>query len=436
MENQKPDNERVLDDTSEDGDLGPKQTDTHDEPAVEGGEEPSLWAEISFSFPKPPVILEKGAVEKIPWALNQLSPDLPDKKLMVVIGGNSLKESGTLDRVLKSCSEASVETAVFSVGSGEATAEKIDEGVNFVLREKPHFIAGIGGGAVLDSAKAIAGIAANGGAVRDYHDGKQFELPGAPFIAVPTTAGTGSEVTPNSVIIDATRGFKKSIRGQNIIAGYIILDPELTVTCPQSVTAYSGADAFVQAIEAFVSKNSNPLSDIYAMQAITLISKNLIEVYENGSNYDARAQMLMGSYFAAVAFSNVGLGLVHGLAHPLGFRYNIPHGKICGTLLPWVIEYNMEIRAEKYALIAKELAELDLFSTYQPEAPAVENARRLAAMLKEFLSRLQVPLRLQDLGVAKEDFDWIIENTKGGSVNANPRTPDPESLRELLETAW
>ncbi|UYP47091.1 hypothetical protein NEF87_003376 [Candidatus Lokiarchaeum ossiferum] len=406
---------------------------------------PTKWDEVQFSFPQPRVKFGKGMLEELPKAIfSLLDPMLmhikkaaiEQPKLLIVIGGKSLKSSGALDRLLAACERNAIVTLIYSCGSGEATIDMVNEGVQIALDEKPHYIAGIGGGSVIDVAKAIAGIATNGGLVEDYYEGKPFELPGIPLIAVPTTAGTGSEITNNAVLIDKVNGFKKSIRGNQLIAKFILLDPELTLSCPPDISASSGADAFVQAIEAYVSKFSHPLADIYAMEAIVLISRNLKKVFENGQDFAARAEMLLGSYYAGVAFSNVNLGLVHGLAHPIGVKYDIPHGRICGALLPWVIDYNLEWQAKKYANIAKVLSQLDLFNKYEPEGTDYENARRLTGMIKEIFSQVQIPLRLQDIGVLKEDFEWIITQTKGRSVNANPRPIDPESLRQLLDKAW
>ena len=403
------------------------------------------WEDVVFSFPQPRIEFGRGVVNNVPKAIfNLLDPMLKhikkavieQPKILIIIGNKSVKSTGALDKILQSCEQNSIETLVFSCGKGEATVTMVDEAVEMALEEDVHFIVGIGGGSVMDVAKATAGIVTNGGLAEDYHDGKPFELPGLPFIAIPTTAGTGTEITNNAVLIDKTRGYKRSIRGSNLMSKYILLDPELTLNCPPEITASCGADALVQAIESYVSIRSHPLADIYALEAIFLIVPNLRTVFENGDDYAARAEMLLGSFFAGIAFSNVGLGLVHGLAHPIGYKYNIPHGKVCGALLPCVIEYNLKYRADKYARIGRIFSQLDLFTKYEPEASDEKNAQRMASMIKEIFSQIQIPLKLRDLGVLKEDFDWIIENTKGGSVNSNPRTPDPESLRELLENAW
>lgn len=404
-----------------------------------------IWESVKFSFPEPIIRFGKGTIQELPNCIRKiLKPTIPQiqtaslkrPNLLIVIGSNSLKNSGILTKVVENCQSADMNTTIFECGAGEANVDIINKGVNFSLQCKPDFVIGIGGGSVLDSAKAIAGIVTNGGTVQQYHAGKTFDKPGIPFIAIPTTAGTGSEITINAVITDPKAGIKQSIRGENLVAKAIILDPELTLGAPPQVTAYAGADALVQAIEAYVAKKSNPLTDLYAIWAIRYLNQNLLRVYEHGDDLDARSEMLLGSYFGGIAFSNAGLGLVHGFAHPIGYKYHIPHGKICALLLPWVIEYNMGIQANKYANIAKQLKYLNLLNKYEADASDEANTKYLINMIKELFISIGIPIRLRDLSIPKEDFDWIVANTKGGSVNSNPRTPDPASLKELLEKAW
>lgn len=402
------------------------------------------WEDVQFTFPAPKIRFGRGISREVPQAIFELldpmlpyikKPDISQPKVLIV-SGRSAVETGTISRIVEACQNNAIKTLHYQIEPVEPTVDMVNEGVKLANSENPHYVVGIGGGSVLDVAKAIAGIATNGGLAEDYHDGKPFEVPGLPFIAIPTTAGTGSEITNNSVLIDPLRGFKRSIRGNQIVAKYILLDPELTISCPPEVSAASGADALVQAIEAYVSKKSHPIADIYAMQAIMLIAPNLKRVVEHGKDYSARAEMLLGSFFAGVALSNVGLGLVHGLAHPIGYKYQIPHGKICAALLPYVIEYNAEKFPQKYTQIARVINQIDLFTKYESSCNDYENSRRLAGMIKEIFAQVQLPIRLRDLGILQDDFPWIVQNTKGGSVNTNPRTPTPEEIGKLLESAW
>lgn len=443
--------EKEARESSEEAEVPPSEEEKSSVPEDSENNEPPQqippipWSQVNFTFPQPYMRFGKGVAMEIPKAILKLLDPMvmhvqkaliERPKTMIVIGENSLYESGKLAQIQEVCTQNAIDTFVYSCGAGEATVTMVDEGVELALEEKPHYVVGIGGGSVLDTAKAIAGIYTNGGIAEDYHEGKPFELPGLPFIAVPTTSGTGSEITNTADLIDRVKGYKRSVKGDQIRANYILLDPELTLSCPPEVTAFSGVDAVVQAIEAYVSIHSHPLADIYAKQAIKLLSANLHKAVEHGEDFDARAEMMLGSFYAGIALSNVGLGLVHGLAHPIGYKYDIAHGKVCGLLLPWVIEYNIEYRTHKYAQVAKILSELDLFTKYEAEASEMDNARRLPSMLKELFSQVQIPLRLQDLAIKQEDFEWIAANTKGNAVDCNPRPIDPESVIELLQKAW
>jgi alcohol dehydrogenase class IV len=405
----------------------------------------SDWDSVRFTFPQPYIRFGKGTIAELPDMIIELlkTPHiylqpvkLGEIKIMIVVGGNSLEKSGILQRIINILKEKNIQSQVFSCGSGEASIEMVSNGVEFTRSYSPHFVVGIGGGTPMDVAKSITGIYTNGGTIQEYHDGKNFDKPGLPFIAIPTTAGTASEITNNAVLIDTARGFKKSIRGASLIAKGIILDPELTISCPKEVTAYSGADALVQAIEAFTSIKANPLADIFAIDAIRMISHNLQTAVKEPSNIAARSQMLLGSFYAGVAFSNVGLGLVHGLAHPIGYKYKLPHGKCCGSLMPAVMKFNLPVREQKYAEIADMLDSIGLQTKLKANATQEEKSHSAIEMVRELFEAIGVPTLLRKLGLKKEDFDWIITNTKGGSVNTNPREPTPELLHELLENNW
>ncbi|GAH06625.1 unnamed protein product, partial [marine sediment metagenome] len=189
----------------------------------------------------------------------------------------------------------------------------------------------------------------------DYHAGKRsFDKPGLPFIVAPTTSGTGSEVSNNAVIIDPVRQIKQSIRGDKMMAHIVILDPELVLSCPKKYTAFSGADALVQSVEAFVSKASNYLSDIFAIESIKLLLPSLPKVVNGLLNIELREKMMLGSFLDGLAFATSKLGAVHGFAHPIGVKHKINHGLICGLLLPYVMKYNAELVyvQKKYAYIA------------------------------------------------------------------------------------
>ena len=240
---------------------------------------------------------------------------------------------------------------------GEPTLDLVAEGVAAARQAQAEVIVGLGGGSALDAAKAIAGLMDLEGTPQEYHRGRPLERPGRPFVAVPTTSGTGAEVTLNAVLTDATTSFKNSIRGDTWFARVALVDAELTLDLPADVTAGSGSDALCQAIEAYTSIGAGPVTDALAMRAIALIGGSLARAYRQGDDLAARESMSMGSLMAGMAMASARLGGVHGMAHPLGARYHIPHGVVCGLLLPYTMEYNLDAAQAKYATVAALLGE-------------------------------------------------------------------------------
>ncbi len=322
-----------------------------------------------------------------------------------------------------------LESAGISVAEGgpiarEPTTQDVEAGLALARAESVEVVVGVGGGSAMDAAKAIAGLFPHPGTVEEYHTGvRKVPGPGIPFIAVPTTAGTGAEVTRNAVIADPARHVKESIRTDAWFARVAIVDPELTYSAPPHVTAGSGSDALCQAIESYVSIGATPVTDALALEAIRLIGRALPIAYQESHNRQARAAMLYGSLLAGLALSNARLGGVHGMAHPLGHRFNIPHGVICGLLLPYVMAYNLHYSEEKYAHVARLLG-------YRDATEGVDGVRRM-------LESIQVPLRLRDVGVDREAFPVIVEESlPSGSLKHNPRPLAAEDVMAILEAAW
>lgn len=382
-------------------------------------------SEINFSFSQTNVVFKKGCIADLPNLILKLKDLDDDPRTALFIGGRSLEKSGHLKKIQKSLSEMGIESYIFSCGSEEAEVEHVNDGIKFCIEKNIKVIVGIGGGSVMDTAKAVAGIVTNGGKMEDYHNGKQFKEHGLPLILVPTTSGTGSEASNNAVILDKKRKIKQSIRGSQIQAIHALLDPELIITCPKKITAYSGGDAFVQAIEAYFSKYSHEISDMYALKAIQLIADNLPKAFNNGQDIEARSAVHLGSYLAGVAFSNVKLGAVHGFAHPIGVQFDVPHGLICSLMLPYVLEFNKPVREEKY----RKLEEI------MKNSHADYKGNNLNEMMFDFLDKLEIPKKLSEIGIQEKDFDNIVKDTKGGSLEANPRPTTPELLREILKSA-
>ncbi len=349
-------------------------------------------------------------------------------RALLVCGTSAMQSSGALDRGLALLARAGVSATVYSGVSGEPTLPMVEEGRGFARQEDVQVVVGLGGGSAMDAAKAIAGLHRQTGAVAEYHAGRPLEGSGLPLLAVPTTAGTGAEVTKNAVLIEPSSGLKKSIRSDAWFARVALVDPELTLSMPPSITASTGSDALCQAIESFVSIGAQSITDALAMEAIRLLGKSLVRAYEDGQDIEARADVHYGSLLAGMALGNARLGGVHGIAHPLGGHYRIPHGVVCGLLLPCVMQYNLRWTAvpsisEKYTHIARLLG----------HAGTPSEAIGAASSL---LSRLNIPRHLESLGVRREDFPLLIEESlPSGSLRSNPRPLDAEDVRCILEMA-
>jgi alcohol dehydrogenase class IV len=316
----------------------------------------------------------------------------------------------------------------------------VNQGTQIAVETNCKLVIGVGGGSVMDVAKAIAGMVTNGGKVQDYQAGKEFLNPPLPLILVPTTSGTGSEITNNAVLKDQKLGIKKSIRG--LWANTALLDPELTLTLPKENTAYSGADALVQAIESLVSKSANFISDFFAKEAIKILGESLPKVVEDLNNIELREKMMLGSLFDALSFSNGKLGAVHGFAHPIGIKFDIPHGLICGLLLPYVMEYNLEIDfvVKKYAWIADTFSTQNILNDYgdcSEKLPRkkIDKAKWVIEKLKDIFHYIGIPLHLNEVGIKESDLEDIVNDTKGSSLENNPRDTNKETLKVILRNA-
>ncbi|MCL6432114.1 MAG: iron-containing alcohol dehydrogenase [Anaerolineae bacterium] len=347
----------------------------------------------------------------------------------LVIGSRGRRE--LLERAGGLLAEAGIEPAIWAEVQGEPTLAAVEEARARAREAQADLIVGIGGGSALDAAKAAAGLAHQPGAVADYHRGRRLE-PGRklPFIAVPTTAGTGAEVTRNAVLIDPERGVKESIRDDAWFPALALVDPELTLSLPRAVTASTGADALCQAIESYVSIGAGPLTDPLAAEAIRRIGRSLARAVEQGSDLAARSDMLYGSLLAGIAMTNARLGAVHGLAHPLGARYGIPHGTVCGLLLPYVMAYNLPAAAERYACVSALLG-IDV-SSLSTEAAAEQGVARVRALLQQ----VGIPSHLAPYGVTEDAFDALAaEALAQSSLHFNPRPLQADDVRAILASA-
>jgi len=352
-------------------------------------------------------------------------------RAMLVCGTHSLRASGQLDRAQRLLRDAQVELVLYDAVTGEPTLDIVQAGLDMARQQEVEAIIGIGGGSAMDAAKAIAGLYAHPGMVDDYFGKvRQVSGGGLPWVAVPTTAGTGAEVTKNAVLKSPRHEAKSSLRHDGWYATIALVDPVLTLSAPPEVTAASGSDALTQAIEAFTSIAASPITDALASDGIVRIGRSLARAYEDGSDIDARADMLYGSTITGMAFANARLGAVHGMAHPLGYRFRIPHGVVCGLLLPYTMTYNLDYAELKYARVAQLLG-VDTRGVDTRTA-----AEQGMEQIHELFARVGIPAHLRFFGVEEDDLPAIAsESMPSGSLKHNARPLNEEDVQTILKAA-
>jgi alcohol dehydrogenase class IV len=328
----------------------------------------------------------------------------------LLVHGRSLRAGGLASLVASCPSGVSLRT--WEHPGGEPTLDQLDDLLSTARFRRPDWVAGVGGGSTLDLAKACAGLLNAPLPPRAYHDGAPIPSSRVPFAAAPTTAGTGSEATTVCVLTNTERSVKKSFRHPSFLARLVVLDPALLATCPPHVVASAGMDALTQAIESFVSRHATRATDALALEALRSIRGSIEAVFADST--DPRAEdLLVGSYLAGLALANARLGLVHGLAHPLGALYRQPHGLVCALCLPPVLEFNRMAMGEKYARLSEAMG-----------GDALAVSRGLLAAL-----RLASPFAGQPL-VQRNLI--VTETLASGSTAANPRRVAPDDVLALL----
>ena len=320
----------------------------------------------------------------------------------------------------------------------EPSIEDIAKGVEEARAREVTLVIGIGGGSVLDAAKAISGLATNTGDILDYLEviggGNPLTKAGLPCLAIPTTAGTGAEVTKNAVIASLEHQVKVSLRSPFLLPRIALVDPELTYSLPAQVTIATGLDALTQLIEPLVSSRANPATDGLCREGISRVARSLPAVVQNVKDSTAREEMALASLFGGLALANAGLGAVHGFAGPIGGMFNAPHGLICGILLPFVVDANihaLRLRAPDSVALGR-YDEIGRLLTGPPDAVATDGL----AWLTDVSTTLKVPT-LSSLGIPKEAIPEIASKAaKASSMKANPIELTPPELEAILEAAW
>jgi len=351
-----------------------------------------------------------------------------------VVTGRTSERAGQLIEELKT---RGLRTFIFSV-SGEPTTATVLKGMEQARQDRSDLVIGMGGGSVLDTGKAIAALLTNRGNLLDYleivGDGKQIQQAPAPYIAIPTTAGTGAEVTRNAVIGSPEHGVKVSMRSPLMLPCLAVIDPLLTLSMPPLLTAFTGLDALTQLMEAFVSKKANPLTDGICREGMGKAARSLRKAFQNGKDQAAREDMAMASLLGGLALANAGLGAVHGFAGPLGGMFPAPHGAICGLLLPHVMEANVyalkTCDPDSPALARYEEAAHIL--TGVPTARAVDGVR----WVQDLCATFKVP-PLSAYDLKEKNFPDVVEKVRrASSTKGNPVMLTDDELTQVLEKAF
>ncbi len=367
----------------------------------------------NFTLAYPPkIIFGEGSLRELPG-------NLPEKSRILLVTGKSLVQSGKIEDVKRILS--AFEIIHFCGIPSEPPLSSVDELTVLGRKKKVTAVVAIGGGSVIDAAKAAAMLIPREGTCGDYFYGiRKIMDRGLFFAAIPTTAGTGAEVTVNSVLTDPETKIKKSIRSPFMVPDLAIVDPVLTLGASPGLTAASGLDAFTQAVESFTSADANSATKALACKAAGIIFHNIAAACENGNDMDARTEMAKGSLLSAMAFSQSGLGAVHGLAHPAGAFLGIPHGVICAILLSPVLEWNLpECRAD-YDELARTCG--------------LRDADEFILGIRNLCSKLKIPADLSGYGLKSEHFPFIIKNCRSRSMECNPRQMTDADIVKLLDS--
>lgn len=355
-----------------------------------------------------------------------------EAKKALIITDPGVYQAGLVDPVKEQLAKAGLLIEVFADAEPEPTLPKLNDTANQLRGNKYDLLVGLGGGSSMDAAKGLSVLLAHGGIGQDYIGVDKVPGPGIPVFTIPTTAGTGSEVTNIAIFGDPEKELKLGMVSPYLLARLALVDPTLTYNCPPGVTAASGIDALVHAIECYTSTKANNFTDALALEAMRLIVGSLRVAVSNGSDEEARNHMSEGALLAGIAFVNASVTAVHALAYALGSRFHVPHGVANGLLLPYVMECNLPANLPRYAVIAQILGE-------EIEGVSLrEAAERGVRAVKTLAIDINIPLHLRALGVPKEALEGMaVATTEVTRLLANnPKKLTLDDVRAIWESAW
>jgi alcohol dehydrogenase len=383
----------------------------------------------NFNVPST-IIVGGGASKEVGPQAKRLRVERP-----LLVTDSFMASSGLAYKLVDSLAKEGVDASVFLDVQPDPTDQNVIEGHRQYKREKCDSVIALGGGSPIDAAKVISVLATNELPVSQYAGLHMVPRAGVPLIAIPTTAGTGSEVTKVAVITDTERDVKMLMLDVHLLATVALVDFELTMTMPPDLTANVGIDTLVHGVEAYVSQKANPMTDPLALSSIRLVAQHLLTAYQEPDNREAREAMMLASCQAGIAFPNSSVCLVHGMSRPIGALYHVAHGLSNAVLFPAVVEYSVAGAPDRYATISRIMG-------YAGESDSDEAAgAALVQGLKELNEKLNVPSLGQSVQVDRETFDQRVEKMASdalasGSPGNNPVVPDVEQIVELYHRAW
>lgn len=354
---------------------------------------------------------------------------------LIISGSRSLEANGVINKLKQLLSRENISSELVRTISNEPQVSDVDQVTNLLHHMRIRagdFLIGIGGGSAIDLAKACAAMVTNqeSDTVLDYLEGvgrglKLVQAP-LPMLAIPTTAGTGSEATKNAVISNHSPAFKKSLRAEQMIPDLVLCDPQLSCSVPADITAQTGMDAITQLLESYISCRANPIPQALCLQGLKLALPTLAEVVEDGNSRNGRENMAHAALLSGIALANSGLGMAHGVAPALGIHCNIPHGLACAIMLPTTLKTNLSTCQKEYAEITRFIAPERSFSES-------EAAQYLIDQVQSLNDRIQIPQKLSDLGVTYSQIPDLVSSSRGNSMNGNPREISDTELTQILE---
>ncbi len=398
----------------------------------------------------PHLIFGEGTITQLPTQIAHYG-----HRALIVTGARSFQATTHWQTLQKQLVKQHIDWETFIVEQ-EPSPILVDQAVEQYYAQEITVVVGIGGGSVLDAAKAIAGLLPYGNSVMDHLEGVGKNIPyqglATPFIAVPTTAGTGSEATKNAVLSQrGEQGFKKSFRHDSLVSRVAIVDPNLLASCPSALIAANGMDAFTQLLESYVSINANPLTDALALSGITAFREGFFPVWEGREPNQVaseatqhrvttgRAQLAYASLLSGITLAQTGLGSVHGLASPLGAFFPCPHGVVCGTLVAEATAINIQALQQRHpeSVALSKYAQIGSLLTQHSKETILSKTEQslfldsLVTLLRQWTERLHLP-KLSEYGLQANDIDKVIAHCRGGSMKTNPIVLTDAELAELL----